>query len=871
MKKTSGEIKQIKEMKKTVAKIKSSYIPSKGDSSWLVIVESPFKCKKIEEYLGPEYRCIATLGHLQYIEGLNAIEIKDKTFHIQYSVLPDKKTHIQNMQRLISVYPSNRVLIATDDDREGEAIAWHILTLFHLPLDTPRIKFHEITRQAINEAVKNPTVVNQNLVQSQQARQVIDLLIGFKISPLLWKYVCQSKKDALSAGRCQTVALRLIYENFNREKSNTEDKWKTIGYFTNKMLPFTYSQNLNETNLLHIYRDIQTNPLFKFSICEKKQRVVQSPKPFTTARLLQNYTSISPSQVMSLCQILYHEGYITYMRTDSENYSEVFVKQAQDFLNRGSLEFGVDNPCCNPSKILGPHEAIRVTCLATTSYIAPLNNSNNDGFDKNTMVKSSSLNTLYQYIWKNTVQSCMPPAIFEDVEIIATPKRTYIETLNGVFKHAIEIPIKYGWTALGKTPEVLTQQATIQKTTHMFFQSIVSNEEGNDNSCLKLESSPLFEQSPKHYSEASLITQLEKRGIGRPSTYAYLIETIIERGYVKITDIKGTKTPCCNFSLEIEPKDCSKEPKMPKQEWHDIWIGKEQNRLVIQTIGIMTIEFLMTYFDSLFSYDYTCKMERELDKVAEGEITKQTVCLNCQSTITESTVPLRTVERKSIPKIDGLYEFQIQSFGNVLKTVLEDGTVEYYPVKNVKLDFVRLNTPGGYSANDLLEFPNKTDYLGKYMEKDVRIKKGPFGWYISYYEPVQEPEVEGATGCVSGNSTVSIPRNIDIHSIQLEDAISWIEEKNNPKVQDITTGGLDEERKPRKHPPKSTLLRTLDSTCSVRNGKYGPFVMLSQEQNAAKNKRGKNSVQFYNIQGFTGDYLSCSKTDLLQYIETLRS
>ena len=224
----SKEPLQIKEMKKTTAKIASSYVPSKGNSSWLIVVESPSKCKKIEEYLGPDYKCIATIGHLQYIEGLNAIEIKDQSFHIQYSILPEKSDHIQQMRRLISVYPSNRVLIATDDDREGEAIAWHILTLFHLPPDTPRIKFHEITRPALTNAVQNPTIVNQALVQSQQARQVIDLLIGFKISPLLWKYVCQSKKDALSAGRCQTVALRLLYEN-DCLSTTKKPLWKNVG------------------------------------------------------------------------------------------------------------------------------------------------------------------------------------------------------------------------------------------------------------------------------------------------------------------------------------------------------------------------------------------------------------------------------------------------------------------------------------------------------------------------------------------------------------------------------------------------------------------------------------------------------------------
>ena len=874
IKKGSKEPKQIREMKKTTSNIINSYVPSKGNSSWLVVVESPSKCKKIEEYLGSEYKCIATLGHLQYIEGLNAIEIKDKSFHIQYSVLPEKAGHIQQMRRLISAYSSNKVLIATDDDREGEAIAWHILTLFHLPPDTPRIKFHEITRPALIHAVQHPTVVNQALVQSQQARQVIDLLIGFKISPLLWKYVCQSKKDALSAGRCQTVALRLIYENdclSEKASISTEKQWKTTGYFTQKNLPFSYSKNLNEPNLLQLYRDVQINPYFKFSLFEKKQRSVQPPKPLTTARLLQQYTSISPGQVMSLCQILYQEGYITYMRTDSENYSAVFLKQVQEFLNKSHLEFGTENPCCNSqnlSKELGPHEAIRVTCLDNVSYTGPIN----DQKTEDAATKRNSLNTLYQFIWRNTVQSCMPPALFDDVEIKATSIRTDTDNIiDGIFTHILEIPAKYGWMALGKTPEILTQQTTVQKTTHMFFQSIVSNTDGNKNPCLKLESNPIVERPSKHYSEASLITQLEKRGIGRPSTYAYLIETIVQRGYVKITDIEGTKTSCCNYSLEID----TNKQKQPKQVWTDIWIGKEHNRLVIQTVGIMTMEFLMTYFDPLFSYDYTRQMEGELDKVAEGKETKQVVCLNCQNAITEATAPLRTVERKNLPKIDGQYEFRIQKFGNALKKVLEDGTVEYYPVKNMKLDLERLNTLGGYSANDLLEFPNKTDYLGKYRGEDVKIQKGPFGWFIRYSQTkqVSEQSQDETTGGILGNGSISIPKGVDIHNIQLTDVISWIEQKENPTPVENNTllETSNKERKPPTHSQKSTLLRTIDPSCSVRTGKYGPFLMvLPETTGVVDKKKGKKTVQFHSLKHFTGDYLTCPKPDLLQYVETLQ-
>lgn len=854
----SREPKQIKEMKQNIDEIAKSYVPSKGNTTWLVIVESPSKCKKFEEYLGSEYKCIATMGHLQYIEGLNAIETGDNSFHIQYSVIPEKTGHIQQMRRIISAYSSNRVLIATDDDREGEAIAWHILTLFHLPPDTPRIKFHEITKTALQNAVKFPTVVNQLLVQSQQARQVIDMLIGFKISPLLWKYVCQSKKDALSAGRCQTVALRLIYENdclSATEQSTGEKLWKTTGAFTHKNFSFTYSKTLNETDLLMFYKNVQLNPYYSFSSKKHGNQKILPPKPLTTARLLQQYTSISPSQVMSLCQILYQEGFITYMRTDSENYSVAFLKHVQEYFNRVGFEFGEENPCCSKVEkaISGPHEAIRVTCLDTTSYCDKTE-------DKEKNAKNRSLlNSLYHYIWKNTAQSCMPSAEFENVDITAISTDTHISHPNdGVFKYTIEIPTKFGWMAFGKTREELTQQATVQKTTELFFESIISKRGGNKNPCLKLNSTPITERQPKHYSEASLISQLEKKGIGRPSTYAYLIETIIERGYVKKTDIEGTKTPCCHYSLDLAEKATE-----PQKNWVDVWLGKEQNKLVIQTVGIMTMEFLANYFDPLFSYNYTREMEGELDKIADGQTTKQAVCLHCQKNISEAAIPLKTVEKRKLPKIDNKYDFMILKFGNVLRQVLEDGTVEYFPVKNIKLDLSRLNTVGGYSATELLEFPDRTNYLGKYRGEDVVIQKGPYGWYIQYMKkhPVANEENESEQ---PSSGSISIPTGCDIHNICLEDAISWIEQKENPSPQPTDKQTTGNEREPPSQ--KSVLLRTLDSSCSIRNGKFGPFIMLLQEPTG---KRKTTKAQFYSLKKFTGDYLTCSKNDLLRYVETL--
>lgn len=858
-KKKTDEPQKIREMKKAATKIARSYVPSKGNSSWLIIVESPSKCKKIEEYLGSDYRCIATMGHLQYIEGLNAIEQTDGSFHIQYSTLPEKVEHVEQMRRIINLYPPNRVLIATDDDREGEAIAWHILYLFHLPPDTPRITFHEITRPALLHAVQHPTVVNQSLVQSQQARQVIDLLIGFKISPLLWKYVFRSHQDALSAGRCQSTALRLVYENDCGTAFNTPlppSQWKTVAYFTSENIPFQYSRHLPETDLLHLYRAVCENPEFSFSIVAPKTRTVSPPKPFTTARLLQHYTSYSPSKVMSLCQVLYQEGYITYMRTDTENYSPVFLQQAREYCEATQLEFGYKT---TGSVVEGPHEAIRVTHLETTCYTGM-------DSDQNTLEKHGALNALYQFIWRNTLASCMTPAIFHDVAILATQA-----AVEGHFSTTIEIPVKYGWKALGKKQEEMTEEVGKQQATLLFFRSLSQPTLW----CHRLESPCFIERPPKHYSEASLIAQLEKRGIGRPSTFAYLVDVLVQRGYVKITDVEGTQTPCCDYSLDLMAKQ-----KEPVKTCRDVWVGKEHNRLVIQALGVITMEFLLNYFDGLFSYDYTHQMERELDLVAEGKKTKQAVCLNCRQNITEALEPLKTVEKRKIPKLDkGKYEFILQKFGNALKEVLDDGTVEYHPVKNIKIDMTRLQS-GGYTSTDLLEFPNRSNYLGKYRGEDVCIKKGPYGWYIRYSGSGSQQAVKKSGDSEEEDDddknhpesvsvgSLPIPKGVDIHNIQLQDVISWIQEKENPSVGNphLVNKSEGERSPPKLGSSQRYVLRTLNNHCSVRTGKYGPYLMITEENPAVgTKKKSKSAVQFHSLKKFTGDFLTCSIEDLLAF------
>ena len=306
----------------------------------LVIVESPAKCKKIEQYLGPGYKCLASFGHLRELPSLKNIDIENN-FNPTYTVIDNtlKKKQIELLRKEIK--SAGEVLLATDDDREGEAIAWHLCQLYKLDVNkTKRIIFHEITESALQSAVQHPKTINMDIVHAQQARQILDILVGFKVSPMLWKFITKpkGKEHSLSAGRCQTPALRLIYDNDNDIKCSEERKvYNTTGYFTNSNIAFDLSpQGKHESedeitdfldgcaDFSHIYNCTQPVKVYK-----------KPPEPFTTSRIQQvasNELHYAPKETMRICQILYEGGFITYMRTDSKTYSAEFLDIVKQYI-----------------------------------------------------------------------------------------------------------------------------------------------------------------------------------------------------------------------------------------------------------------------------------------------------------------------------------------------------------------------------------------------------------------------------------------------------------------------------------------------------------------------------------------------------------
>ena len=303
----------------------------------LVIVESPAKCRKIEKFLGNGYKCAASFGHIRGFDGgLKAIDI-DNHFKPAFRTLPKKAKYIKKLRMLIK--KSSEVILATDDDREGEAIAWHLCQVFKLPINTTkRIIFHEITKSAIQHAIGNPTHLNMDKVCAQQARQILDLLVGFKISPILWKHISRNSKSGLSAGRCQTPALRLIYDN-QKEIDNSPGKkvYETIGYFTKKNLEFKLNFNYSNEDSMGEFLESSIHFDHIYDVNKPKKISKKPPQPFSTSTLQQkasNELRFSPKQTMTLAQKLYENGYITYMRTDSKTYSKEFIIAAKLYIEK---------------------------------------------------------------------------------------------------------------------------------------------------------------------------------------------------------------------------------------------------------------------------------------------------------------------------------------------------------------------------------------------------------------------------------------------------------------------------------------------------------------------------------------------------------
>lgn len=890
----------------------------------LVIVESPAKCKKIEEYLGPGYKCMASYGHLRELNTLKNIQITDATFTPKFTIIDNaiKKKHIEVLRKEIT--NAREVILATDDDREGEAIAWHICMLFKLnPESTKRIIFHEITKSAIEQAMRNTSTINMNIVYAQQARQMIDLFVGFHISPLLWKYIAYNSKNALSAGRCQTPALRLLYDNEKEIRKNPGTKvYKITGYFTNQCIPFELNQDIPTANQdepvldfleysannvnNHIYT--RTNP----------ERTFKSPpSPFTTSRLQQvssNELHVSPKETMKICQKLYEAGFITYMRTDSNKYSGEFIETAKEYIlqkydekylnpNINMHLLGEDNtpttitqPLPKKTKqsktktnaktktndtIGGAHEAIRPTNIKMQQI-------DSDKF-------SPREKKMYKLIWRNTLQSCMSNAEYNTftakIQIVPSATsntQTPQNPTSYYYKYHTEQLIFAGWKIADPAFSPTQPSQSEKHYTYLLHIPI-------DAPVLykKITATLTIKNQKQHYTEAKLIQLLEEKGIGRPSTFSMLIDKIQEKEYALKQDVKGQTLLCKDY--EIEYDDRTQTPSDIYEIETSREIGNEKSKLVIQPLGMIVLDFLENHFLSLFDYDFTGRMENDLDKVAKGEKNYNEVCKECLDLITDlvdftskpvpqtDEISVTTTKPKAIMKptkieykIDDNHYYIIAKNGPVIKCVepatppmpqtqelLSEPTtsdkskrgrkpkpkdnITFLSIrKDVQLDIEKLKR-GEYKLIDLVD----TNAINNTTSPNSKPNENNLGkWTDASTQLHQQHEIiiksgKFGTYAVCGEMKKSLKcfGNRPISNITLEEVVP------------ILFGTTENQKSSNPH---SKIVRQITETLSIRDGKYGNYIFYKTQK--------MKKPRFISLTGFKGNIQEETEDNVKKWI-----
>jgi DNA topoisomerase-1 len=542
----------------------------------LVIVESPAKAKTIEKYLGKDYMVKSSFGHIRDLpkKGLN-IDIENN-FEPTYEISTDKTKVIKELK---TAAKGADIWLASDEDREGEAIAWHLTQALKLdPANTKRIVFHEITKPAIEHAIKNPRTVDMHLVDAQQARRVLDRLVGYELSPVLWKKV----QPGLSAGRVQSVAVRLIVER-EREIKDFEPKpsYKVTAVFLSGKdeLPAELTEKLPDDKKSLKLLETSKSATFQVSNLEQKPGTRNPSAPFTTSTLQQEASrrlGFSVRQTMTLAQRLYESGHITYMRTDSTLLSGQAIKAAEDYIKKefGTKYYQVRQYQTKSASAQEAHEAIRPTNFTKTS-------AGNDDQQKK----------LYNLIWRRALASQMAPAQVNRTEItISISNRPEIFlakgeilTFDGFFK-------VYG----GNKDDVILPKIEVGQV--LDLESMTATQ--------------TFSKPPARYSEASLVRKLEELGIGRPSTYAPTISTIQTRGYVEKSDLLGEQREIIVLTL--------KNGKIGKEKIEETF-GADKGKLVPTPVAQITNDFLVKYFEPIMDYDFTANVEGDFDEIARGK------------------------------------------------------------------------------------------------------------------------------------------------------------------------------------------------------------------------------------------------------------
>ena len=660
-----------------------------------IIVESPSKAKTIKKYLGDDYHILATVGHIRDLPKKElGIDTKNN-FEPKYIALPGKKDVIMNLKK--AVKEAENVYIATDPDREGEAIAWHLTQLLNLDeTQVKRIAFHEITKSAVMEAVSNPEKINIELVNAQQARRVLDRLVGFELSPLLWKKI----KPSLSAGRVQSVAVRLIVEREEEiEAFESQSAFKITAVFTlpdgselNAELSKRYEKEAGVEKYLQSCIDAN----FHIANIEKKNAQKNAPAPLTTSTLQQEAgrkLRFSVSQTMMLAQKLYEAGNITYMRTDSLNLSDTALGMIKDQIIE-MFDKSYSHPRKFKTKAKGAqeaHEAIRPTDMSVLEA----------GENKN-------LKSLYKLIWQRSMASQMSAAAIE---------RTTVQITNDKNSQKLEAKGEVvtfpGYLAVYQNGDDESKLLPPMKE----GESLILNE---------MDATEKFTQAPARYSEPMLVKKMEELGIGRPSTYAPTISTVQKREYVVKENREGKDRDYRQFTL-IDGQ-ISRTVKKEKA-------NAVKQKLFPTDIGRVVNKFLITYFDDIINYNFTAHIEQDFDEIADGKI-------EWHAMIKEFYTPFHakieeTKEKSEVFKGERLLGVDPTTGLNVYVKIGRFGPMvqmgetksEEKPRFASLQDDQRLDTIDLKAALSLLSFP-KT--VGQYEDEPMVVSFGRFGPYVKH-------------------------------------------------------------------------------------------------------------------------------------------
>ena len=698
-------------------------------ASNLVIVESPAKAKTIEGYLGKDFVVKSSFGHVRDLPRKGISIDVENDFQPNYEVSEDKKKIVSELRSLAK--KANMVWLATDEDREGEAISWHLKeTLGLTEENTKRITFNEITKSAVQGAIERPRDIDINLVNAQQARRVLDRIVGFELSPVLWKKV----KPSLSAGRVQSVTVRLIVEREREIESFTsQSTFKVIGNFTvnGKSFRADLQKNFKTEKEASDFVEKCKNTSFKIRDLQKKPAKRTPAPPFTTSTLQQEASrklGYSVGNTMSVAQRLYEAGRITYMRTDSLNLSDFAMASAKEEINSS---FGNDfsNPRKYATKSAGAqeaHEAIRPVDFKAHSAGA-----------------DAQQERLYQLIWKRAIASQM-----SDAELERTTVHIEIDGLNEEFVAKGEIIKFEGFLKVyleGSDDENEEDKEGILPQMKI----------GDNPSIEQITATQRFTRPPARFTEAALVKQLEDRGIGRPSTYAPTISTVQKRGYVEKKEIEGKQRQFVQFLV--------KNGEVTRSVNTETY-GADRKKMTPTDIGIVVNDFLVEHFERILDYNFTASVEKEFDDIAGGLIEWTKMIAKFYDPFHSSIEhTLETAERASGERYLGedveTGEPVIARLGKYGPMVQIGKTDE----EGKKARFASLQngqTLGSISLEEALELFKFPKNLGEYEGREVVISQGRYGPYVKFNE-----------------SFVSLPKGEDIGAVDLSRAIELIKEK----------------------------------------------------------------------------------------------